>query len=214
MKSLKDKAYDELKELIISGKLEANERIDEDFLSKSLNVSRTPVREAINRLEQEGWINIVPRKGMFVNNISLKEINDIFQVRSNLEPIILEMAFYKINREDLVSLKEKFLDFSNKTSLTPEEKKALDTLDNELHLLILKNCNNNFIIKMMENVYEHNMRIRNISSQPPIRRFDAIKEHINIIESILNDNLQNATEELKNHNLKAKEGFFHSLIEQ
>ena len=117
MKSLKDKAYDELKELIISGKLEANERIDEDFLSKSLNVSRTPVREAINRLEQEGWINIVPRKGMFVNNISLKEINDIFQVRSNLEPIILEMAFYKINREDLVSLKEKFLDFSNKNSL-------------------------------------------------------------------------------------------------
>lgn len=214
MKSLKDKAYDELKELIISGKLEANERIDEDFLSKSLNVSRTPVREAINRLEQEGWINIVPRKGMFVNNISLKEINDIFQVRSNLEPIILEMAFYKINREDLIDLKEKFLDFSNKTSLTPEEKKALDTLDNELHLLILKNCNNNFIIKMMENVYEHNMRIRNISSQPPIRRFDAIKEHINIIESILNDNLQNATEELKNHNLKAKEGFFHSLIEQ
>lgn len=214
MKSLKDKAYDELKELIISGKLEANERIDEDFLSKSLNVSRTPVREAINRLEQEGWINIVPRKGMFVNNISLKEINDIFQVRSNLEPIILEMAFYKINREDLIDLKEKFLDFSNKTSLTPEEKKALDTLDNELHLLILKNCNNNFIIKMMENVYEHNMRIRNISSQPPIRRFDAIKEHINIIESILNDNLQNAAEELKNHNLKAKEGFFHSLIEQ
>lgn len=214
MKSLKDKAYDELKELIISGKLEANERIDEDFLSKSLNVSRTPVREAINRLEQEGWINIVPRKGMFVNNISLKEINDIFQVRSNLEPIILEMAFYKINREDLISLKEKFLDFSSKNSLTPEEKKELDTLDNELHLLILRNCNNNFIIKMMENVYEHNMRIRNISFQPPIRRFDAIKEHINIIESILNDNLLNAIEELKNHNLKAKEGFFHSLIEQ
>ena len=107
--------------LIISGKLEANERIDEDFLSKSLNVSRTPVREAINRLEQEGWINIVPRKGMFVNNISLKEINDIFQVRSNLEPIILEMAFYKVNREDLIDLKEKFLDFSNKTSLTSED---------------------------------------------------------------------------------------------
>lgn len=214
MKSLKDKAYDELKELIISGKLEANERIDEDFLSKSLNVSRTPVREAINRLEQEGWINIVPRKGMFVNNISLKEINDIFQVRSNLEPIILEMAFHKIDRENLISLKEKFKNFSNKISLTLEEKKELDTLDNELHLLILKNCNNNFIIKMMENVYEHNMRIRNISSQPPIRRFDATKEHIDIIDAILDDNLHDAIEELKKHNLKAKEGFFHSLIEQ
>lgn len=213
MKSLKDKAYEELKELIISGKLQANERIDEDFLSKSLNVSRTPVREAVNRLEQENWINIVPRKGMFVNNISIKEINDIFQVRSNLEPIILEMAFYKINREELIDLKDKFLYFLSKNSLTSQEKKELDILDNDLHLLILKNCNNNFIIKMMENVYEHNMRIRNISSQPPIRRFDATKEHIDIIESILNDNLQSAIEMLKVHNLKAKEGFFFSLID-
>lgn len=213
MKSLKDKAYYELKELIISGKLEANERVDEDLLSKSLKVSRTPVREAINRLEQEGWIHIVPRKGMFVNNISLKEINDIFQVRNNLEPIILEMAFYKIDRDELKSLKTKFLEFSTKQSLTSQEKKDLDTLDNELHLLILKNCNNNFIIKMMENVYEHNMRIRNVGSQPPIRRFDAIKEHINIIDSILGDNLERATNELKNHNLKAREGFFQSLID-
>lgn len=214
MKSLKDKAYDELKKLIISGKLEVNERIEEDFLSKSLNVSRTPVREAINRLQQEGWIDIVPRKGMFVKNISLKDINDIFQVRSNLEPIILKMAFNKINREDLKNLKDEFLNFSSKNSLTVEEKKKLDTLDNELHLLILRNCNNNFIIKMMENVYEHNMRIRNISFQPPIRRIDAIKEHVNIIESILTDNIQNAIEELKNHNLKAKEGFFYGLMEQ
>ncbi|WP_432204747.1 GntR family transcriptional regulator [Cetobacterium somerae] len=213
MKSLKTKAYREIKELIISGKLEANERIDEEFLSKSLNVSRTPVREAINRLEQEGWINIVPRKGMFVENISIKEINDIFQVRSNLEPIILEMAFYKINRDELITLKKKFLDFSNKDSLTSEEKKKLDTLDNELHLLILKNCNNNFIIKMMENVYEHNMRIRNTSSQPPIRRFDAINEHINIIQAILDNNLEISIEELKNHNSKAKEGFFQSFID-
>ena len=96
MKSLKEKAYVELKEMIISGKLKSNERIDEELLSKSLNVSRTPVREAINKLEQEGWINIVPRKGMFVNNISIKEINDVFQVRSNLEPIILEMAFERL----------------------------------------------------------------------------------------------------------------------
>ena len=150
---------------------------------------------------------------MFVNNISIKEINDIFQVRSNLEPIILEMAFYKINREELIDLKDKFLYFLSKNSLTSQEKKELDILDNDLHLLILKNCNNNFIIKMMENVYEHNMRIRNISSQPPIRRFDATKEHIDIIESILNDNLQSAIEMLKVHNLKAKEGFFFSLID-
>ncbi|MGL4642513.1 MAG: GntR family transcriptional regulator [Cetobacterium sp.] len=213
MKSLKEKAYEEIKELIISGKLKTNERIDEDFLSKSLQVSRTPVREAINKLEQEGWISIVPRKGMFVKNISIKEINDIFQVRSNLEPIILKMAFFKIDKNYLLGLKNKFLEFSSKEILTSEEKQSLDNLDNELHIFILKNCANDYIIKMMENVYEHNMRIRNLSPQPPIRRFEAIKEHMNIIDFILNDNLDAAIEELKNHNLKAKEGFFYSLID-
>ena len=114
MKSLKEKAYVELKEMIISGKLKSNERIDEELLSKSLNVSRTPVREAINKLEQEGWINIVPRKGMFVNNISIKEINDVFQVRSNLEPIILEMAFERLEKNILEYLIIEFSNFLDK----------------------------------------------------------------------------------------------------
>ncbi|MGL4654181.1 GntR family transcriptional regulator [Cetobacterium sp.] len=213
MKSLKEKAYEEIKELIISGKLKTNERIDEDLLSKSLQVSRTPVREAINKLEQEGWISIVPRKGMFVKNISIKEINDIFQVRSNLEPIILKMAFYKIDKDYLLSLKNKFLEFSIKEVLTSEEKQSLDNLDNDLHLFILKNCANDYIIKMMENVYEHNMRIRNLSPQPPVRRFEALKEHLDIIDCILKGDLDEAIEGLKNHNLKAKEGFFYSLID-
>lgn len=212
MKSLKEKAYVELKEMIISGKLKSNERIDEDFLSKSLNVSRTPVREAINKLEQEGWINIVPRKGMFVNNISIKEINDVFQVRSNLEPIILEMAFERIEKEELRKLQAEFLNFSTKKELSLEDNTQLDYLDNQLHLLILKNCNNNFIIKMMENVYEHNMRIRNLSVQPNQRRITATSEHLKIISAILENNFQKAVKELKNHNLKAREGFFNSFI--
>lgn len=106
MKSLKEKVYEILKEMIISGKLKYNERIEEDALATSLEVSRTPVREAINKLEQEGWINIIPRRGMFVSNVSLKEINDIFQVRLNLEPIILQMGFSNIPLSECQRLKE------------------------------------------------------------------------------------------------------------
>lgn len=213
MKSLKEKAYAELKEMIISGKLKSNERIDEELLSKSLNVSRTPVREAINKLEQEGWINIVPRKGMFVNNISIKEINDVFQVRSNLEPIILEMAFERLEKNILEDLRIEFSTFLDKKELSSDDNTRLDYLDNQFRLFILKNCNNNFIIKMMENVYEHNMRIRNLSIQPKKRRITATNEHIRIIEAILEGNFQKAVKELKLHNSKAKEGFFNSFIE-
>lgn len=210
MKSLKEKVYEILKEMIISGKLKYNERIEEDALATSLEVSRTPVREAINKLEQEGWINIIPRRGMFVSNVSLKEINDIFQVRLNLEPIILQMGFSNIPLDQCKKLKEEFESFLNR-ELTKDEIQILDELDNTLHLLILKSCNNNFIEKMMENVYEHNMRLRNQSVQSNDRRNEATKEHINLIDSILDGDLDKALELIKYHNIKAKEGFFNSL---
>jgi DNA-binding GntR family transcriptional regulator len=210
MKSLKEKVYEILKEMIIFGKLKYNERIEEDALATSLEVSRTPVREAINKLEQEGWINIIPRRGMFVSNVSLKEINDIFQVRLNLEPIILQMGFSNIPLNECQRLKREFESFLDK-ELTKDEAKTLDELDNTLHLLILKSCNNNFIEKMMENVYEHNMRLRNQSVQSNDRRNEATKEHINLIDSILDGDLDKALELIKYHNIKAKEGFFNSL---
>lgn len=210
MKSLKEKVYEILKEMIIFGKLKYNERIEEDALATSLEVSRTPVREAINKLEQEGWINIIPRRGMFVSNVSLKEINDIFQVRLNLEPIILQMGFSNIPLNECQSLKREFESFLDK-ELTKDEAKKLDELDNTLHLLILESCNNNFLQKMMENVYEHNMRLRNQSVQSNDRRNEATKEHINLIDSILNGDLDKSLELIKYHNIKAKEGFFNSL---
>lgn len=210
MKSLKEKVYEILKEMIISGKLKYNERIEEDVLATSLEVSRTPVREAINKLEQEGWINIIPRRGMFVSNVSLKEINDIFQVRLNIEPIILQMGFSNIPLDQCKKLKEEFESFLNR-ELTKDEIQTLDELDNTLHLLILKSCNNNFIEKMMENVYEHNMRLRNQSVQSNDRRNEATKEHISLINSIIEGDLNKGLELIKYHNIKAKEGFFNSL---
>lgn len=210
MKSLKEKVYEILKEMIISGKLKYNERIEEDALATSLEVSRTPVREAINKLEQEGWINIIPRRGMFVSNVSLKEINDIFQVRLNIEPIILQMGFSNIPLNECQKLKKEFESFLDR-ELNKDEAQILDELDNTLHLLILKSCNNNFIEKMMENVYEHNMRLRNQSVQSNDRRNEATKEHINLIDSILDGDLDKALELIKYHNIKAKEGFFNSL---
>lgn len=211
MKSLKEKVYEILKEMIISGKLKSNERVEEDVLASSLEVSRTPVREAINKLEQEGWINIIPRRGIFVSNISLKEINDIFQVRINIEPTIIQMAFSNLPLVEFKNLKKKFTSFLNK-KLTPNDEKELDKLDNDLHLIILKSCDNNFLIKMMENVYEHNMRLRNQSIQTDERRYNATEEHIELIDAILERDLEKTLEMTKLHIVKAREGFFNGIM--
>ncbi|MDY3059859.1 MAG: GntR family transcriptional regulator [Fusobacterium sp.] len=210
MKSLKEKVYEILKEMIISGTLKYNERIEEDLLATSLKVSRTPVREAINKLEQNGWINIIPRRGIFVSNISLKAINDIFKVRLNVEPLILKMGFDNIPLNECEKFKNHFKSFLNK-NLNKEDAQILDKLDNDLHFLILKNCNNNFLEKMMENVYEHNMRLRNQSIQSNERRLKATKEHIDLIDALLEKNLDKAIELIKDHNIKAQKDFFNSL---
>ena len=95
--NLKIKAYNYIKNKIISGVYPPNQKIEESEISNELNFSRTPIREAINTLKDEGWITIIPRKGIFVSEISLKDINDIFQVRETIEPIILRLAFENLN---------------------------------------------------------------------------------------------------------------------
>ena len=80
--NLKIKAYNYIKNKIISGVYPPNQKIEESEISNELNFSRTPIREAINTLKDEGWITIIPRKGIFVSEISLKDINDILHLYS------------------------------------------------------------------------------------------------------------------------------------
>lgn len=205
--SLKTKVYDKLKKMIIQGELEPNSRIDERDLGKTLSVSRTPVREAVTELAQEGWITIIPRRGIFVSSINISEINDIYQIRQTFEPAILELAYKNLKDSDLIEFKKYFSEYLNK-KLDKDDEIKLDLLDNELHLYILKKSENNYLIKMMENIYNHNVRIRKLTPQSMSRRYAAIKEHIDLIQLLLDKQLKRAVKLLKKHAEKSKLGFY------
>ena len=100
-RNFKLKAYKYIKEKIISGEFYPNQKLEEIVIAQKLKISRTPVREAVNALKEEDWLNIIPRKGIFVKEITLKDINDIFRVREVIEPIILKLAFRNLEKEKI-----------------------------------------------------------------------------------------------------------------
>lgn len=204
-KNLKEKAYFLIKEMIVNGQFKPNEHIEEKVLAGLINMSKTPIREAINTLEQEGWVQIVPRKGIFVSEITLKDIKDIFQVRENIEPLILEMSFANLDDRRLMALREGFI--SNEEL----SQKKLDEMDHELHQYILEACNNRHIIKMMENVYEHNQRLRFLLEKTTERRESTLEEHIKILDALLAKDLEKAREETLRHIVNSQQDFLANI---
>ena len=202
--NLKQKAYNYIKDKIISGVYSPNQKLEESIISSELSFSRTPVREAVNTLKDEGWITIIPRKGIFVSEISLKDINDIFCVRENIEPIILRMAFENLDKKELEEFERVFLDY-NESKET--DYMILDKKDNDFHNFILLASKNKFLINMMKNVYEHNQRLRNISKQKSEKRKEAIQEHLDIITEIKNQDVERAVVCLSVHIEKSRENF-------
>lgn len=191
--NLKEKVYDIVKGKIVSGEYRPNTHLDEKALITELGVSRTPFREAMNRLELEGLITIIPRRGFFVSEISIKNINDIFQARHLIEPQLIECCLDSISKEKLIDIRNKFNSWRD---LTRDE---LNDLDWELHYLILESTKNDYLIKMMTNIYEQNQRTRTLATREVSREEDSAKEHIAIIDAILTGDISGAQEACRRH---------------
>ena len=100
-KPLRELVFESLREAIIQGKLGPGERLMEIQLAEEMGVSRTPVREAIRKLELEGLVVMIPRKGAYVAGLSLKDIADVFEIRRALEGLAAELASERATDEEL-----------------------------------------------------------------------------------------------------------------
>ncbi|NLC40453.1 MAG: GntR family transcriptional regulator, partial [Clostridiaceae bacterium] len=135
---LSDQAYREIKSMILTNQLGPGAILNEAQFQEILGIGRTPVREAIIQLSQEGFLIVHPRRGMEVARISPKRIKDIFEIRYLIEPQILRMGFDKIDRSWLSSMREEFLHYiNNGLDLSREDTIRLSELDNELHMGII-----------------------------------------------------------------------------
>lgn len=190
--NLKIQAYSILKEKIVSCEYRPGSMLNEAQLAAELGFSRTPIREAISILEMDGFLRIVPKKGILVTDILLGDIVQIFQARMEIEPIALKLAGPNIPQEELLAWKEIFL--ADVSSI--EHGYQADTA---MHLGIIGYCNNSYIIDMMKKVFDKNTRIIICSTQNKAHMQDARKEHLEILDYLLQQDFDQAAIKMRTH---------------
>ena len=191
-RDLKNKAYETIKERLLDCTYEPGTLLNEARLAEDLGFSRTPVREAISRLESDGFVKIMPKKGIYVSDILLSDVLQIFQTRIEIEPVALRMAAPYLPESELIQFRGKFLeDFED----IPNNFR----LDTAMHLFIIEYCGNRYIIDMMHRVFDDNTRVIIASKQNRVQIHDAREEHMEILDALLEKDVDKAQSLMKTH---------------
>ena len=194
-----DLAYAEIKKKILSGALPPLSDISEDALQKELEISRTPIREAVQRLQKEGFVYIYPRKGTIVSEVTPDLVHEIYQMRELNEPAIACEACKRIQRDWLLIRRNAFA--NPPEGLTEQELiQYFIEYDSELHMSLLDYCNNRFLRNIMTIVYDHSQRLRIKTSRPTHKEHDnATQEHIDIIDALLSQDQERVRNAVLEH---------------
>ncbi len=179
---LREIVYEELKMQILTGKITPGTRMMEVELAESMGVSRTPIREAIKKLEQEGLVIIEPRKGAYASQISVKDMVDILEVRQDMEGLAAHMAAYRMTPKQMKELET----ISSGYNKAVEEGNMADMIkyDTDFHNLIVESCNNNILTMMINQLQELLLRFRYVYYDNIKRAEKMPSEHSMIMEAI------------------------------
>jgi DNA-binding GntR family transcriptional regulator len=183
--SLRTLAYEALKRAITSmdiyGQIE-DIRLDERQLSQKLGVSRTPIREALTLLEQEGFVRAVPRRGIYVVRKSKKEIIEMIVVWAALESMAARLAAKNATEDDLKELAGLFQEF--KKERPSDHLNEYSEANIKFHQTIIRLGGCNLIVEMTQNLFIHVRAIRTVSLKQDNRAARSIDDHMRIIAAL------------------------------
>ena len=203
--SLKDRVYDSLRAQIIKGIIEPGSRLPEEELSKAMSISRAPIREALNMLERDGFITIIPRKGAIVSSINKKDVQDIWEMRRLLEPYAASTSAHEIPENEI----DKMIDILNKVLSEPDDFEAYMRSDLELHELLYRYVNNKLLKDILMTIKAHSLRIRYFAENNQHSRkeiiFQVTEDHILIINALKSRDAKLIHQSVLNHVVKSQE---------
>ena len=186
---LRDVVFNTLREAILKGDLKPGERLMELQLAAKLGVSRTPIREAIRMLEQEGLAVTMPRKGAEVAKMTLKDMEDVLEIREALDELAVKIACDKISEKELQKLLEVKDQFENSTK----------TGDVKFHDVIFESTGNPKLVTLLNNLREQIYRYRVEYIKNPDNYPVLIAEHNAIAEGLKNRDKEAATLAMHKH---------------
>ena len=194
---LRDVVFNTLREAILRGDLVAGERLMELQLASKLGVSRTPIREAIRMLEQEGLAITIPRKGAIVAGMTEKDMQDVLEIREALEELSVQVACDKITEEEIAELQKNMKNFEH--SLKSGDLKKMAQADVEFHDVIYRATDNPKLISMLNNLREQMYRYRVEYLKNPQNHEQLLKEHEAIYKGIVEKDKSAVTEMIRKH---------------
>lgn len=194
---LRDVVFNTLRKAILTGELKPGERLMEIHLANRLGVSRTPIREAIRKLELEGLVIMIPRRGAEVAQITEKSLKDVLEVRRALDALCVELACERIDEEATQQLKKACEEFERATET--KDATTIAKADVELHDIIVRATGNQRLIQLINNLSEQMYRYRFEYIKDENRHDNLIDEHRMIYESIVKRDKEGAARAAKIH---------------
>lgn len=203
---LKEKAYIAIKDRIINCIYPPGSLLNGKQLIEELKLSRTPFRDAINSLAQENLLEIVPYKGIFVTEITIKDIENLYAIRDRLEPFAVELSIDNIPDDVLEACKESLLPYKDVDEHASKGKFDISVRkDEDLHRMLLSFVNNALLVRTMLGFYDHNHRIRVLSTNKDEIVTITRQQHLVIVECMCRRDKTGATEAMHRHIVSSKE---------
>lgn len=193
--------YQKIKSAILNEMYEPDQILNERKLAEEFQISRTPVREALKILEGEGWVKIIPWKGAIVNQITQKEIDEIFQIRLIIEPAIIELLQNKIDYKKRI-----YLDRLYENQKKAESKKEFILADRVFHMTFVEWTENLQLIEMVKDLNDRIYMVghKAINSKDSKREKESLEEHYKIIQALKNNDIMLAKNFMIAHIIETK----------
>ena len=194
---LRDVVFNTLRRAILKGELEPGERLMEIALANKLGGSRTPIREAIRKLELEGLVVMIPRKGAEVARITEKDLRDVLEVRTSLEKLAIELACDRITEDDIYDLKLACKNFEE--SFGKDDLTTIAEKDVAFHDIIFRSTKNARLIQILNNLREQMYRYRLEYLKDTQSHDRLVEEHQRIVDAIIDKNKEEAVRLIQEH---------------
>ena len=196
---IREIAYDILKKAIITGEIPAGERIVETEYADRLHISRTPLREALRKLERDGLVEYVMRRGVVVHAFTTEDVDQIYTIRNSLEMLTLPYIIERATPQDISALREKLAAMD--ALMARDDIEGISPLARDFHTSLTAISGKNRILRVIEGQDEYIRRFSAMAIQQENRRSSAHEEHHRLVDLVEQKDLP-AFETLMNHHIE------------
>ncbi len=182
-KTKQDYVYEQIYDAILNGRFKPGERLVLEDLAAEFGTSRTPLREAIRRLQTEGLVDFEPHRGAVVADLSIPELIELYHIRAVLDGLATRLAVENLSEEDLAELESILA--TTEQGIDPSEPTDFEQFNRKFHEIIYQGTNAPFLYEMITNLYTKTSRYRYLSLRSPGRILEVLAEHRSILEALM-----------------------------